>query len=226
MVSQTGGLEEPRSWLLASESNYFFRLRLGGEPAGNLLIPGFSGQDAGGDTDGDGVGRDVSDDDGVGADQDVVADADFAEEFGAGADVDAVTDDGGAGIVAVFEADGDAVAEDNVVTNDGIATDDDAAEVFNAAFVTTDIPEPKDLETMLEIGSWTWNWMEPPLGTLSFILLCMQYARAQVQNLGIKPYTELIKQWRGERLAKAFPKYDPRVLLAYSESAPIYRGQE
>jgi hypothetical protein len=100
------------------------------------------------------------------------------------------------------------------------------AEVFNAVFVTTDIPEPKDLETMLEIGSWTWNWMEPPLGTLSFILLCMQYARAQVQNLGIKPYTELIKQWRGERLAKAFPKYDPRVLLAYSESAPIYRGQE
>jgi hypothetical protein len=100
------------------------------------------------------------------------------------------------------------------------------AEVFNASFVTTDIPEPKDLETMLEIGSWTWNWMEPPLGTLSFILLCMQYARSQVQNLGIKPYTELIKQWRGERLAKAFPKYDPRVLLAYSESAAIYGGKE
>jgi hypothetical protein len=100
------------------------------------------------------------------------------------------------------------------------------AELFNTHFVTTDIPEPEDLETMLEVGSWTWNWMEPPLGTLSFILLCMQYARAQIQNLGIKPYTELVKQWRGERLARAFPQYDSRVLLAYSESAAIYRGKE
>jgi hypothetical protein len=100
------------------------------------------------------------------------------------------------------------------------------AELFNAHFVTTDIPEPQDLETMLEIGSWTWNWMEPPLGTLSFILLCMQYARSQIQNLGIKPYTELVKQWRGERLAKAFPRYDARILLAYSESAAIYWGKE
>jgi hypothetical protein len=48
---------------------------------------------------------------------------------------------------------------------------------FNEFYVTTDIPEPKDLETMLEVGSWSWNWMEPPLGTLSFSLLCLQYAR-------------------------------------------------
>jgi hypothetical protein len=54
----------------------------------------------------------------------------------------------------------------------------------------------------------------------------MQYARSQIQNLGIKPYTELVKQWRGERLAKAFPRYDARLLLAYSESAAIYWGKE
>jgi hypothetical protein len=48
---------------------------------------------------------------------------------------------------------------------------------FNEDYVTTDIPEPRDLETMLEVGSWTWNWMEPPLGTLSFALLCLQFAR-------------------------------------------------
>lgn len=98
-----------------------------------------------------------------------------------------------------------------------------SAEWFNHHYVTTDIPEPKDLETMLEVGSWTWNWMEPPLGTMSFILLCMQFARAQIQNLGVKPYTELIKQWRGERLAQAFPQYDARFLLAFSESAAIYK---
>ena len=28
---------------------------------------------------------------------------------------------------------------------------------FNADFVTTDVPEPQDLETFLEVGSWTWN---------------------------------------------------------------------
>eukprot|EP00980_Cylindrotheca_fusiformis_P012926 scaffold3234_cov56-Cylindrotheca_fusiformis.AAC.1 len=48
---------------------------------------------------------------------------------------------------------------------------------FNDLYVTTDIPEPRDLETRLEVGAWTWNWMEPPLGTLSFSLLCLQYAR-------------------------------------------------
>lgn len=48
---------------------------------------------------------------------------------------------------------------------------------FNEGFVTTDIPEPRDLETKLEVGSWAWNWMEPPLGTMSFVLLCLQYAR-------------------------------------------------
>eukprot|EP00980_Cylindrotheca_fusiformis_P012931 scaffold3235_cov83-Cylindrotheca_fusiformis.AAC.2 len=48
---------------------------------------------------------------------------------------------------------------------------------FNEDYVTTDIPEPRDLETMLEVGAWTWNWMEPPLGTFSFVLLCLQFAR-------------------------------------------------
>lgn len=28
---------------------------------------------------------------------------------------------------------------------------------FNKYYVTTDVPEPRDLETWLEVGSWTWN---------------------------------------------------------------------
>lgn len=28
-----------------------------------------------------------------------------------------------------------------------------------------------------EIGAWTWNWMEPLTGTLSFTLLTLQFAR-------------------------------------------------
>eukprot|EP00560_Eucampia_antarctica_P008688 CAMPEP_0197826240 /NCGR_PEP_ID=MMETSP1437-20131217/3217_1 /TAXON_ID=49252 ORGANISM="Eucampia antarctica, Strain CCMP1452" /NCGR_SAMPLE_ID=MMETSP1437 /ASSEMBLY_ACC=CAM_ASM_001096 /LENGTH=184 /DNA_ID=CAMNT_0043426589 /DNA_START=179 /DNA_END=730 /DNA_ORIENTATION=- len=29
---------------------------------------------------------------------------------------------------------------------------------FNERYVTADIPEPKDLETWLEVGSWSWAW--------------------------------------------------------------------
>jgi len=99
------------------------------------------------------------------------------------------------------------------------------AEFFNHHFVTTDIPEPKDLETMWEVGSWTWNWMEPPLGTISFVLLALQFSRAQLQNLGIKPYTARVKQWRGERLAKAFPQYDAEILIDYSRSSTLRNAE-
>ena len=60
---------------------------------------------------------------------------------------------------------------------------------FNELFVTSDVPDAKDLETPLEVGSWAWNWMEPPLGQISFFLLCMQFSRSQLENLGAKPYT-------------------------------------
>jgi hypothetical protein len=30
---------------------------------------------------------------------------------------------------------------------------------FNNNFVTCVVPEPHELETVLEIGAWTWNWM-------------------------------------------------------------------
>jgi len=47
---------------------------------------------------------------------------------------------------------------------------------FNEHFVTADVPPAKDLETFLEVGSWSWNWMEPPLGQISFFILCWQMA--------------------------------------------------
>lgn len=48
---------------------------------------------------------------------------------------------------------------------------------FNELYVTTEVAAPEDLETALEVGSWAWNWMEPPLGTLSFCLLALQFSR-------------------------------------------------
>lgn len=88
---------------------------------------------------------------------------------------------------------------------------------FNEFYVTSDVPEPKDLETPLEVGSWAWNWMEPPLGQISFFLLCMQFARSQLQNLGLKPYTEYFKNHRADRLVKEFPNYNQFIVRSFSE---------
>jgi len=92
---------------------------------------------------------------------------------------------------------------------------------FNDRFVTCDVPEEKDLETALEVGGFAWNWMEPPLGQVSFFLLCMQYSRSQLENLGIKPFTQVFKKRRAERLHKEFPQYNEGVLHSFSEGDPL-----
>lgn len=42
-----------------------------------------------------------------------------------------------------------------------------------------------------------------------------------MDNLGIKPYTRWIKNKRGKELATAFPQYDSKLLIAYSETAGL-----
>lgn len=93
---------------------------------------------------------------------------------------------------------------------------------FNEFYVTADVPEPKDLETPLEVGSWAWNWMEPPLGQISFVLLCLQYTRAQIANIGIRPYTEKMMTVRAKKLAAAFPQYDAKIVADFSEAISLY----
>eukprot|EP00296_Roombia_truncata_P000704 JP436391.1.p1 GENE.JP436391.1~~JP436391.1.p1 ORF type:complete len:261 (+),score=61.19 JP436391.1:2-784(+) len=87
---------------------------------------------------------------------------------------------------------------------------------FNERFVTADIPESKDLETWLEVGSWAWNWMEPPLGQISFFLLCLQFARSQMQNLGAKPFTGWLLHRRADRLCAAYPTYNKKIVTEFS----------
>ena len=50
-------------------------------------------------------------------------------------------------------------------------------EFVNDFYVTADQPPLEDLETALEVGSWSWMWMEPLLGVSTFVLLCLQYMR-------------------------------------------------
>ena len=81
------------------------------------------------------------------------------------------------------------------------------AEAFNTAYVTTDHPRAEDLETWLEVGSWTWNWMEPWMGTISFQLLALQFMRMQMLNVGFRPYTGYVIKARQNKLAKLYPQY-------------------
>jgi hypothetical protein len=88
-------------------------------------------------------------------------------------------------------------------------------------YFVLDLPDEKDLETPLEVGGFAWNWMEPPLGTISFFLLCMQYARAQLENLGAKPFTQWFKHRRAERLINEFPQYNRHIVESFSTGDPF-----
>jgi len=90
------------------------------------------------------------------------------------------------------------------------------AEWFNTAYVTTEHPQPEDVETWLEVGAWTWNWMEPLLGTISFQLLALQFMRNQMLNVGFKPYTGWLLSSRADRLANAYPMYGREMVRDYA----------
>eukprot|EP00618_Florenciella_parvula_P008116 CAMPEP_0119542782 /NCGR_PEP_ID=MMETSP1344-20130328/53778_1 /TAXON_ID=236787 /ORGANISM="Florenciella parvula, Strain CCMP2471" /LENGTH=260 /DNA_ID=CAMNT_0007587041 /DNA_START=26 /DNA_END=808 /DNA_ORIENTATION=+ len=87
---------------------------------------------------------------------------------------------------------------------------------FNEGFVTTEVAEAKDLETWLEVGSWSWTWMEPPLGQISFFLLCLQMARQQMVNVGIKPFGERTRVARVQKVVAAFPQYQSEIVEQYA----------
>ena len=95
--------------------------------------------------------------------------------------------------------------------------DIESVKMFNEALVTQPVPDAEDLETPLEVGMWAWGWMEPPLGQVSFFLLCLQFARAQMQNINIKPYTEYIKNKRAARLCDMYPQYSEPILADFSK---------
>ena len=95
------------------------------------------------------------------------------------------------------------------------------AKKFNDVMVTTDVPEPADLHTTLECGMWTWGWMEPPLGTISFFILCIQFAREKRLEIGIKPFTQRLIEMQGNKLADSYPQYNSRILKSYGESIAL-----
>ena len=89
---------------------------------------------------------------------------------------------------------------------------------FNENFVTAELYDDGEADTWLEVGSWTWNWMEPPLGQLSFALLAYQVAMDSLDQVGSKPMSDRIKTWRANRLASLYPDYNRRVLEDFSRA--------
>lgn len=89
---------------------------------------------------------------------------------------------------------------------------------FNKNYVTMELPPPDELDTALETGIWTWNWMEPLIGTLTYTLVCFQLIRQQMNHLGIKPFSNRVIAHRANKLSDAFPQYDKRVLYNYVET--------
>merc|ERR1712192_8067 len=48
---------------------------------------------------------------------------------------------------------------------------------INETFVLAEHAEPDEVDTVWEVGGWTWGWMEPLLGTAAFSILCAQLLR-------------------------------------------------
>eukprot|EP00294_Goniomonas_avonlea_P009427 CAMPEP_0114539890 /NCGR_PEP_ID=MMETSP0114-20121206/478_1 /TAXON_ID=31324 /ORGANISM="Goniomonas sp, Strain m" /LENGTH=214 /DNA_ID=CAMNT_0001724021 /DNA_START=43 /DNA_END=687 /DNA_ORIENTATION=- len=93
---------------------------------------------------------------------------------------------------------------------------------FNETFVHEDLPEGglESLTSVWKVGNWTWGWMEPYLGTASFILLSLQFARVNMVKISWKPYTETVLSWRADRLAAQFPQYERQIVRDFSKSDP------
>lgn len=97
------------------------------------------------------------------------------------------------------------------------------AEWYGVNVVGEELPEGiesiNDM-TVNQVGTWTWGWMEPMIGTASFVLLCAQFTRAQASKMHMKTYSDRILAWRAARLAGAFPQYDGSMVKAWAKHLP------
>lgn len=82
--------------------------------------------------------------------------------------------------------------------------------------------EPEELAdlTVNQVGIWTWQWMEPLIGTASFVLLCLQFSRAQLVKMNMNTWGDVVLNYRAYRLAKTFPRYDASICSAWAKHMP------
>jgi len=92
---------------------------------------------------------------------------------------------------------------------------------FCTEFVKEEIPtDPDVLETWFKVGTWTWTWMEPLIGTASFVLLALQLTRSHMQKIDLKPFGNYIDSRRADYLTRKFPRYEREIVRDYAKSDP------
>lgn len=94
----------------------------------------------------------------------------------------------------------------------------DTALWFNEAFVGFVPPPETELADFLEVGAWTWSWMEPPLGTISFLILCLQSFR---DLLAVESPFE---RRRVAQIIASHPAYDVAILTHWAQTLPLQSG--
>ena len=71
--------------------------------------------------------------------------------------------------------------------------------------------------------------MEPPLGAISFLLLCLQFARQQTGHMwkgaGAQgPYNAFMKRRRLNLLLREYPQYSPQIVREFSYTLTARAG--
>eukprot|EP00929_Paragymnodinium_shiwhaense_P038303 TRINITY_DN20260_c0_g1_i9.p3 TRINITY_DN20260_c0_g1~~TRINITY_DN20260_c0_g1_i9.p3 ORF type:complete len:129 (-),score=24.58 TRINITY_DN20260_c0_g1_i9:135-521(-) len=98
------------------------------------------------------------------------------------------------------------------------------AQWFGTQVVGEEVPDGMDSiaeMTIPQVGTWTWAWMEPMIGTASFILLCAQLSRSHLLKMNMKSYADLVLQSRANRLAARYPMYDRSMVRAWAKHMPV-----
>jgi hypothetical protein len=97
------------------------------------------------------------------------------------------------------------------------------AEWYGIEVAGEELPEDKksvNEMTINQVGTWTWSWMEPMIGTASFVLLCAQFMRAQFIKLQMKTFLEIMESHKADMLATKFPQYDRSIIRSWAKPLP------
>lgn len=89
---------------------------------------------------------------------------------------------------------------------------------FCTNFVKEEVPtDPETLETAWKVGTWTWSWMEPAIGTASFVLLAMQLVRSHAKRIDLRPFDDWMQSHRANKLADRFAAYEREIVRDYAK---------
>lgn len=99
----------------------------------------------------------------------------------------------------------------------------DLAMWFATEHVGVELPPAHEIDTVWKVGTWSWAWMEPIIGTWSFVLLALQLIRSNGLMIDAKPFNERILTARADGLYKKFRQYEREIVRDYSKSDPFGR---